>query len=433
MSVDQFLLSADTTDLNYPEIRPTLDLNFARVKALDPRITFTRSSGGSYVGADGLIKYAGVNEARFDHDPVTGESLGLLIEEARTNSIPNSTAQGAIFGSPGTVPTGWFSTGEINGLKREIVSTGTEDGIPYVDIRYSGTTTASSAFNILPSFTTAIPAASGQTWTGSAYVKLQAGSTANFSVITASVNGRTSSNLSSEVTNLIYTPTTAPLREQRRSVTHTMGNVSTERVTTTVFSGSFPSGVFIDITLRVGLPQLERGAFATSVIPTQASTRTRAADNASITGKNFSEWYRQDEGTIFSRSDMPKAVTTNNIGTVYYLTETNVNDIIGLRGANIGTIVQFLVLNSSRSSNTFIYQISNTDRFKGSLAYETDNTIASFNGILSPIGSSVSIPNPTSLQIGKISSNQRYMNGTISRLTYFPKRLPNAQLQALTR
>jgi hypothetical protein len=78
MSVDQFLLSADTTDLNYPEIRPTLDLNFARVKALDPRITFTRSSGGSYVGADGLIKYAGVNEARFDHDPVTGESLGLL-------------------------------------------------------------------------------------------------------------------------------------------------------------------------------------------------------------------------------------------------------------------------------------------------------------------------------------------------------------------
>jgi hypothetical protein len=55
MSVDQFLLSADTTDLNYPEIRPSLDLNFARTKTLDPRITFTRSSGGSYVGADGLL------------------------------------------------------------------------------------------------------------------------------------------------------------------------------------------------------------------------------------------------------------------------------------------------------------------------------------------------------------------------------------------
>ena len=87
MSVDSFLLSANTTDLNYPEIRPTLDLNFARVKALDSRITFARSSGGSYVGADGFIKYAGVNEARFDHDPVTGESLGLLVEEPRTNSF----------------------------------------------------------------------------------------------------------------------------------------------------------------------------------------------------------------------------------------------------------------------------------------------------------------------------------------------------------
>ena len=87
MSVDQFLLSADTTDLNYPDVRPTLDLNFARVKTLDPRITFTRSSGGSYVGADGLIKYAGVNEARFDHDPATGESLGFLVETTRTNLL----------------------------------------------------------------------------------------------------------------------------------------------------------------------------------------------------------------------------------------------------------------------------------------------------------------------------------------------------------
>jgi hypothetical protein len=90
MSIDTFLLSADTTDLNYPEVRPTLDLNFARVKALDPRITFTRASGGSYVGADGLIKYAGVNEARFDHNPTTGESLGLLVEEQRTNLLLRS-------------------------------------------------------------------------------------------------------------------------------------------------------------------------------------------------------------------------------------------------------------------------------------------------------------------------------------------------------
>jgi hypothetical protein len=67
-----------------------LDLRFAQLKALDPRITFTRASTGTYVGSDGLIKTATTNEARFDHNPATGESLGLLVEEARTNLLLNS-------------------------------------------------------------------------------------------------------------------------------------------------------------------------------------------------------------------------------------------------------------------------------------------------------------------------------------------------------
>ena len=67
-----------------------LDLRFALLKTLDPRVTFTRASSGTYVGADGLIKTATTNEARFDHNPTTGESLGLLVEEARTNLLLNS-------------------------------------------------------------------------------------------------------------------------------------------------------------------------------------------------------------------------------------------------------------------------------------------------------------------------------------------------------
>lgn len=70
---------------DYPTIKPSLNLNFARARALDPRITFTRASVGTYVGRDGLVKTAGNDEARFDHDPDTLESLGLLIEESRTN------------------------------------------------------------------------------------------------------------------------------------------------------------------------------------------------------------------------------------------------------------------------------------------------------------------------------------------------------------
>jgi hypothetical protein len=74
----------------YPDSRPTLDLKFAKDKTLDPRITFTRASSGTYVDENGVIQSAASGVARFDHDPVTNESLGLLVEEARTNLIPRS-------------------------------------------------------------------------------------------------------------------------------------------------------------------------------------------------------------------------------------------------------------------------------------------------------------------------------------------------------
>ena len=76
--------------------RPSLDQQFADRKDLidaisgQQLITFTRASAGTYVGSDGLIKTATTNEARFDHDPVTGESLGLLVEEQRSNLLLNS-------------------------------------------------------------------------------------------------------------------------------------------------------------------------------------------------------------------------------------------------------------------------------------------------------------------------------------------------------
>ena len=47
-------------------------------------------------------------------------------------------------------------------------------------------------------------------------------------------------------------------------------------------------------------PQVENGAFMTSFIPTTASTVTRSADLAQMTGTNFSSWYNQSEGTVFT-------------------------------------------------------------------------------------------------------------------------------------
>ena len=72
-------------------IRPTLNLDFANSKQLDPRITFYRDSIATYYDSKGVLRYANVNEPRFDHDPDTGESKGLLIEEQRKNAHLSKT------------------------------------------------------------------------------------------------------------------------------------------------------------------------------------------------------------------------------------------------------------------------------------------------------------------------------------------------------
>jgi hypothetical protein len=83
--------SLATGDISIPA--PSLDLNFAANKSLvddisgNNLITFSRASTGTFVGSNGLIQSAASGVPRFDHNPATGESLGLLVEEARTNNV----------------------------------------------------------------------------------------------------------------------------------------------------------------------------------------------------------------------------------------------------------------------------------------------------------------------------------------------------------
>lgn len=69
-------------------------LNLDLTTALDPRITFTRATTGSYYNSAGLLTQAAINAPRFDYDPVTLQPKGLLIEESRTNLLLNSLING---------------------------------------------------------------------------------------------------------------------------------------------------------------------------------------------------------------------------------------------------------------------------------------------------------------------------------------------------
>src|SRR5690606_15946351 len=74
------------------------------------------------------------------------------------------------------LPTFWAPETAV-GLTWEVVATGVEDGLPYVDVRLHGTPSQTFA-QMRFDGTMAIAAAPGETWTGSCYVRRVGGSMA---------------------------------------------------------------------------------------------------------------------------------------------------------------------------------------------------------------------------------------------------------------
>jgi hypothetical protein len=76
-------------------VSPTLDYRFAREEreieavSLTDKLTYT-GGNGTFVGSDGFIQRATTNVPRFDHDPLSRRSLGLLSEVERTNLLLRS-------------------------------------------------------------------------------------------------------------------------------------------------------------------------------------------------------------------------------------------------------------------------------------------------------------------------------------------------------
>ncbi len=405
--------------------RPTFSRDFAGEKTLNngtgPAITFTRASIGTFFDASGTLQTATNDTPRFDHDPATAESRGLLIEEARTNSIRNSQAGGA---SAGVGPTHWTTTATANNVTRTIVGSGTENGLTYLEIQYAGTPTLSGGFTVAFDSATQVVAADGQTWTNSAFCKLQAGSLAGITAVQIGVDGRSSAGAElspAQRTMTTFTPTGAALGTQRVSVTRTMA-AGAERAFPFILV-NYTGGVAIDITLRIAAPQLEQGAFPTSYIPTTSAAVTRAADSAVVTP--ISSFYNQAEGTLFAEyrtgAGTPVAAAmviddgTNDNRVGLFLATAQV--AIGASFTSFGTI--------SPTANTV---------FKSVIGYKANDHAASANGAAVSTNTAAGVPaGITTLGIAAEAGGQFAQPcAHIRRIAYYPKRLSNALLQSLT-
>jgi len=173
-------------------------------------------------------------------------------------------------------------------------------------------------------------------------------------------------------------------------------------------------------------------SFATSYIPTEGSTVTRAADVASITGSNFSSWYRQDEGTIYHLYK-PFGVASGR--RIFSLDDgTGDNRYLGAASNGSGSSGNYIEITSGGAGQGFLGtgDAYTETQQSGAFAYILNNAGFSKNGLTASLDSSVLIPTINTLNIGSDFNNTAVLNGTIRRLTYWPTRLGNDTLQTIT-
>ncbi len=429
-------LQKQSQNTDFPNLRPSLDLRFALAKKLDPRITFTRGSTGTYFGPDGLMKTAIANEPRFDHDPITGQSLGLLIEESRQNLLTYSEDFG----------TGWFN-GD-GSVSTNLITA--PDGNTTADAFIENT--LSNKFHYLNQ--TLTKAASSIQYTGSIWIKdkgrqvlmnLQSGGSngvvcrfqpATGQMVVSPVafgTGWTAGSFSVvPYPNGWYRVSMTATSDTLTTVVFQLATYNTA-ISSNVYTGDGTSGIYI------WGAQVEAGTFPTSYIPTSASTVTRSADTANISGTNFSNFFNASEGTLFVDSEIPYQ-TVNRFPSIGFTRGLGSGNTIQFFYYNTNTpYIQYLVRDTAGGAITTV-AISSPNQTVGVYkkfigTYKVGEYNYYFDGKL--VGRSTTNKNlPSNLSMLEIGTNSPSgpdrLNGHIRRITYYPIQLTNQQLINLT-
>tara|TARA_R110000772_G_scaffold69073_2_gene152826 strand:- start:1324 stop:4476 length:3153 start_codon:yes stop_codon:yes gene_type:complete len=361
-----------------------------------------------------VLQTAASGTARFDHNPTTGESLGLLIEEQRTNVLLYSTDySNAIYWSglnfTKTASATVSPDGTLNATLMT-VNNGTSGNFQTTTYAVTAGVPVTLSFyakaNGFTSFTSREYIATGNTVTW------------NLSTGVATTNGSmTPVGNGWYRCSWVFTPVTAQ-------------TIAGFTIFYQLGGGNGYKGVFL------WGAQLEAGSFATSYIPTVASQVTRSADSASMTGTNFSSWYRADEGTFYAEAYSPKGGdTAGNSSHLFSVIDAGLGNRIRIfRNANkdqftfeerSGGSVNVTVNSGALADNTLV---------KVGFALKTNDFAAVRSSTVSGTDTSGAMPAlPTTFEIGGFNStNLTQWNSTINKIAYYPKRLTNAEIQGLT-
>jgi hypothetical protein len=367
-------------------------------------ITFTRASTGTYLDSDGLLKTATTNTPRIEYD-ANGNRKGLLIEEARTNFVPNS--QGGI-----NVSSFSFGTGSFD-LELEDYSVAPDGTTTGLQLKWFMGTAGSYA-----GVTISAGTLSSQIRTFSFFGKSNTASnqTMQFRKDDGSV-----------ATNITITP-----EWQRFLISQSVASTNTGFQIWSPFNVSYTANVDISIW---GM-QLEEGSFSTSYIPTAGSTATRAADVASIPTSAFG--YNQKAGTVVCEFETQFGTTVGfpriwEIGN----TSTNINRVQVYVSSAAGNVFGAVFSNNVLSCNINTGAQTSPASGRVAFAFADDDFAALIDGGSPVTDTSGSFTTPSTprntLKIGGAGdSSSANMSGHIKSIQYYPRRLTNTQLQELT-
>tara|TARA_R110000787_G_scaffold68864_1_gene153722 strand:- start:348 stop:1466 length:1119 start_codon:yes stop_codon:yes gene_type:complete len=364
------------------------------------------------------LQTAASGEARFDHDPVTGESKGLLIEEARTNLIVGSeeftgdSNSNRVLNSV-IAPDGQQTADEFVGTGGDVIFVNKELNVT------NGTTYTISEFVKLGSYTGNIAILLYGTYFNSGGANI----TTTFNIANKTVVGTPSSVITGygieDVGN---------------------GWVRIWASATATATGSIDNQIVRQSEVQVGKSfylwgaQLEAGSFPTSYIPTSGSTVTRAADAAQVQNFDFND----GEGTVYCEGSIKFSTSAQSYARLWEITQdadanSRFNIYMSESGSdlNMGFVNQGTVYGGPTLDGSY----TSGANVKTVVGYKLgENADVAEGGTLSQ-GSVPWITTGTSrnrLYLGSASATSSWSNSYVRKFAYYSKLLSDATLQAMT-
>jgi hypothetical protein len=388
-------------------------------KTFSQIITFTRASTATYFDSAGVLQSAAVDAPRLDYNPSTLAAQGLLIEEARTNLLLQSQDFATTWAASGTSPA--VVTANTTTSLDGTVNADTVSGTGANSDRVQQTVTVAASTTYVISF----------------FVKNSTSVQSRFHVSNPN-SGTTNSETyitwsGSAITGFINTGTTIgvavayPNNWWRVYFAFTT-NASDAGTATVRF---YPNSTSADATFKAVFlwgAQLEAGAFPTSYIPTTTTALTRSTDVASV--NTLSPWFNSAGGTLYAEFSIP-ATTASRSQATFGDGTSNERMIISNNTSLAGTAWRIVDGGVDQADINNASSFSNNATVKVAGAYAVNNFATSQGG--GTVGTDVSgtLPTVTALYLGSNGGTQ-YANSHLRRITYYPRRLSNAELQTIT-